>query len=78
MSITEFDFRTNNKSVESYLPAMISVTEFQHALGIGKDKAYQIAREKDFPSIKIGKEYKIFLEKLPDWLSKQEKYKNMK
>lgn len=57
------------------VPEMITVAELQETLAIGRDTAYNLVRRKDFPSIKLGKEYRIFVEQLPDWLRRQQKNK---
>lgn len=54
---------------------MITVTELQEALGVGRDVAYNLVRRKDFPSIKLGREYRIFKDRLTEWLVKQQKNK---
>lgn len=58
------------------LPSMISVEELQKILNIGKDMAYNLVRRKDFPSIKLGREYRVLVEQLPEWLLKQQKTNN--
>ena len=65
----------NNRIYDNNIPNMITVPELQKVLFIGRDTAYNLVRRKDFPSVKLGKEYKIFLDKLPDWLYKQQKNK---
>ncbi len=57
----------------SNLPEMISVFELQKHLNISRDLAYNLVRRKDFPSIKLGKEYRVFTEQLPLWLAGQQK-----
>ena len=57
------------------LPHMITVPELQKCLDIGRDTAYNLVRRKDFPSIKLGKEYRVFTDKLPEWLAKQQRNK---
>ena len=54
---------------------MITVSDLQKLLDIGKETAYNLVHRKDFPSIKLGKEYKILVEQLPEWLQKQQKNK---
>jgi excisionase family DNA binding protein len=57
------------------IPDMITVDELQAVLAIGRDTAYNLVRRKDFPSIKLGREYRVFVEQLPVWLMKQQKNK---
>lgn len=42
--------------------------ELSEMLEISIDKARQLCRAKDFPAIRVGKEYKIVLSKLDKWL----------
>ena len=57
------------------IPEMITVVELQKRLDIKRETAYNLVRRKDFPSIKLGKEYRIFVEQVGDWLMKQKKNK---
>jgi len=54
---------------------MITIKELQDVLEIGKNTAYNLVKRKDFPSVKIGREYKIFADDLNDWIRKQQKFK---
>ena len=36
------------------LPLMLSVSQVADVLGIGRTNAYELVKEKDFPSLKIG------------------------
>jgi excisionase family DNA binding protein len=54
---------------------LISVVELQALLGIGRDTAYNLVRKKDFPSVKLGREYRIMVSGLNEWLTKQQKNK---
>ena len=56
-------------------PNMITIKELQDVLEIGKNTAYNLVKRKDFPSVKIGREYKIFADDLNDWIRKQQKFK---
>ena len=64
--------RTQNQSI---IPDMITVAELQQLFGIGRDTAYNLVRRKDFPSIKLGGEYRVFTGELGGWLIKQKKNK---
>lgn len=57
------------------IPVMLTVAQLQQKLNIGKDTAYSLVKRKDFPSIKLGREYRIFEDKLTEWLIKQQKNK---
>lgn len=54
---------------------MITVPELQKTLDIGRDTAYNLVRRKDFPSVKFGREYRVLVDKLSDWILKQQKNK---
>ena len=57
------------------MPKMATVAELRKLLNIGRDTAYNLVRRKDFPSIKLGKEYRVLVDQLPAWLLKQQKNK---
>jgi excisionase family DNA binding protein len=57
------------------MPKMISVDKLRELLDIGRDTAYNLVRRKDFPSIKLGREYRILADELPEWLHKQRRNK---
>ena len=67
--------RKVNKMDNCNIPNMITVTELQKTLDIGRDTAYNLCRRKDFPSIKLGGEYRILTDELSTWISKQQKNK---
>jgi len=50
----------NNNS--SGVTKLIRVPELQRILDIGRDTAYNLVRRKDFPSVKIGREYRVLSE----------------
>ena len=41
------------------LPELMTIKELQSYLGIGKDKAYKLAKSKSFPAVKIGGRYYV-------------------
>lgn len=47
--------KENEKTIKSFeeLPLMLSVSMVGKILGISRTKAYELVKEKDFPSIKI-------------------------
>jgi excisionase family DNA binding protein len=53
-----------------YLPRIMNVTELMEYLDIGRDRAYALVRQREFPSFKVGSEYKIVADKLPAWFEK--------
>jgi excisionase family DNA binding protein len=54
---------------------MLTVKELSQALEIGLPLAYNLVRRKDFPSIKLGREYRVFAGELSAWMEKQKRYK---
>ena len=65
----------HNKQNQNSIPNMLTVVQLQKKLDIGKETAYNLVKRKDFPSIKLGKEYRIFEDQLAGWLIKQQKNK---
>ena len=55
------------KSYEE-LPLMLSVPEMAAALGISRAGAYELARTKGFPALKIGTRIVIPKDKLKEWV----------
>lgn len=47
---------------------VINTKELADILDISIDKARQITRAKNFPAIKVGREKKIIVAKLDEWL----------
>jgi excisionase family DNA binding protein len=47
---------------------VINTKELAEMLDISIDKARQLTRAKNFPAIKVGREKKIILSKLDEWL----------
>ena len=50
------------------LPLMLSVSQVADVLGIGRTNAYELAKEKDLPSLKIGSRIVIPRDKLIQWI----------
>lgn len=51
---------------------LISPEQAKNILGgIGRNAIYNLCKEKDFPSFKIGTKYYINKEKLQEWANKQ-------
>jgi len=63
----------NKKTYTDYdgLPLTISVPEMAVVLGISRAGAYELARSKDFPSIKIGTRIVIPKTQLIEWISRK-------
>lgn len=49
---------------------MMTVNDVQIYLGIGRDKAYTLLKSKSFPSMRIGKTYRVSKRELEDWVHK--------
>lgn len=47
---------------------VVNTKELAEMLDISIDKARQLTRAKNFPAIKVGREKKIILSKLDEWL----------
>lgn len=52
------------------LPLMLSVHDVAEVLGISKSGAYVLAKEKDFPTLKIGARVVVPREKFIEWINK--------
>lgn len=55
------------------LQGYITVKEFRSMYCISTEKAYELARLRNFPSIKVGKRYYINKDKALEWLVTQNK-----
>lgn len=55
------------------LPDLMTVEEAAMFMRRGKACIYNLCHTADFPSIKIGRTWRIVKEKLPDWLDSQSK-----
>ena len=53
------------------LPLMLSVAQVSEVLGIGRTNAYELVKEKDFPSLKIGSRIVIPRDKLIQWIEEK-------
>lgn len=49
----------------------ITVKELQSYLRLGRNKAYELVNQNDFPKIKIGERYIIPIEELKKYLSRK-------
>ena len=52
------------------LPLMLSVHDVAEVLGISKSSAYVLAKEKGFPTLKIGARVVVPREKFIEWINK--------
>lgn len=77
MSVTEIKERVTNVIDIDWAmtwensPSVLTVEQTAQLLQIGVNKAYQLVNMPDFPSIKIGKIYRIPLEPLREYLNKK-------
>lgn len=66
----EGNFLSKYKSYDD-LPLMLSVPEIAAVLGISRAAAYELARSKDFPSLRIGTRIVVPKDKFIDWISRR-------
>ena len=62
--------RTHYKSFDD-LPLMLSVPDLASVLGISRTRAYELAREKGFPSLTIGARILVPRDKLIVWIDEK-------
>lgn len=53
------------------LPLMLSVMEVASLLGVSRSSAYELVREKDFPSLTIGSRIIVPRDKLIAWIEEK-------
>lgn len=58
---------TNISTLDSY-PDVITVTELQNILGIGREQAYILANSNSFPVRRVGKRIIIYKPTFIEWL----------
>lgn len=51
----------------------ISIEEFANATGIGRSKAFELARQPGFPVVRLGRRIVIPVDALKAWLEEQAK-----
>ena len=59
------------------LPLMLSVSQVAKVLGISRTSAYDLVKEKDFPSLTIGSRIVVPKEELILWIKNQIKSKEV-
>lgn len=47
---------------------LLNVKEVSVYLGVGQDTIYELVKQEDFPSIRIGRKFMVFEEDLLEWL----------
>ena len=62
------------KSLEE-LPAIMCADDVKDELGISISSTYELMKEKDFPSFKIGRRVVIYKEKFIEWVEKKSEKK---
>ena len=62
------DMEKNEYKTFEELPLMLSVPELAGVLGISRTRAYELAREKGFPSLIIGARILVPRDKLIAWI----------
>ena len=58
------------------LPLVLSVPEIAAVLGISRAAAYELARSKDFPSLRIGTRIVVPKDRFIDWINGRVEEKN--
>ena len=53
----------------------MAIKDLQEYLGIPRDRVYQIVKNSDIPSVKIGRSYYVYIDNLNKWLSEKKKKK---
>ena len=53
------------------LPLMLSVPQVADVLGIGRTNAYELVKEKDFPSLNIGSRIVVPKDKFIQWIEEK-------
>ena len=65
--------KMNKSSCKTYddLPLMLSVPDVAKVLGISRAGAYELARSREFPSMKVGSRIIVPRDKFLLWIGKQ-------
>lgn len=62
---------TNKYTTYEQLPLMLSVPDVAALLGISRAAAYELARSKDFPSLRIGTRIVVPKDKFINWINRR-------
>lgn len=54
---------------------LLNLNDMQQILNCSKSRLYQLVKEPDFPSFKIGREHRVFEDDLIEWINKQSEKK---
>ena len=53
------NIKENYELMFTTYPDIVNIIQLKEMLGIGKNLAYKLVRNKTIPSLKVGREYKI-------------------
>ena len=62
---------TNKHTTYEQLPLMLSVPDVAAVLGISRAAAYELARSKDFPSLRIGTRIVVPKDQFIEWVNRK-------
>lgn len=62
---------TSKYTTYEQLPLMLAVPEIAAVLGISRAAAYELARSKDFPSLRIGTRIVVPKDKFINWINRK-------
>ena len=62
---------TSKYTTYEQLPLMLSVPDVAAVLGISRAPAYELARNKDFPALRIGTRIVIPKDKFINWINRR-------
>ena len=62
---------TSKYTTYEQLPLMLSVPDVAAVLGISRAAAYELARSRDFPSLRIGTRIVVPKDKFIDWIDRR-------
>lgn len=62
---------TSKYTTYEQLPLMLSVPDVAAVLGISRAAAYELARNKDFPALRIGTRIVIPKDKFINWINRR-------
>ena len=61
--------QSSTETVISKTPVIMTVPEMAKYLRIGRNNAYELVKEQGFPALKLGRQIRIPLMALNDWIS---------